>query len=485
MKEIFKELKTIHSDFKSEINSLSLKVLPKTKEIFEDFQSIFNHKTLIAIGLATVSSFASADQLPVEAIQRTFEESIKIQNIHYNPNLPTYFENKKEYQGQDTVFKNEFWQGNVATLIKNENIDEKYVDKKYNTEMKVINENRDDAFYINRIGNESTQEYINSLYTENKDDYLHYFRNHADHQNIFVRQFSFEAQPYLDDFVTYHEMAHASFEQQKSRMDKNNEINLNSNLREESHSDISALLMVAHKHNMNYDEFKKFTNEVIRARATLASEAGDTIHNSSIALTEFVRTLDKNPNIYENIAPEKISAFAAFFVNNVFEQDGKMLVSNINKLGIPTEVGGFLDALTEIRDKLVEMKKNGGSIFDTQIKMKGYQYYVGMLEEFYMKKNPEKMNEFIEAYQAGQYMKLGKMKIDMYDHFATMSDKDIQIYAVESARKVQKMDFEQYSTYMAQIVKADKIQLAHLTTAGEQIISENKEAVTKIIKNKI
>lgn len=477
------KFRKLNQEFKNNLSEVPNKVLPKTKDLFEDFRNIFNLKTLAVIGLATIGATANAaDVFPLSTIQSTFQESVKIQNVHYNPNLPTYFENKNN-NVENVTYKNEFWENNIVTLVKTASVDESIYDKKYAAQIDTIDSVLNEPYYVNRVGLNDTQEYVNKMYSQHKDDYRHYFRNSIDKRNEFVHMFEDSSKKYLDDFITYHEMAHASYEQQISRIDKHYDLKIDNLLKAESHSDVSSIFMIAHKNNMSYSEFKDFALDLMKVRSAYATGAGDYIHNSSVVLAELVQTLDKNPNIYENMTPEKISAFSAYFVTNVFNQDSSNFIKNIKNFGMPVDIVGFLDKYEEVREQLVQIEKDGKNIFQTPINTKGVSYIVGMLEDVYFTRNPEFYKEYMEAANNQEGMVMMKLKEKMYDDIKAMADKDLQILAVESAKMIKTMTFETYSGYLSQIIKPDSIHKAHTTMALDKQFSENKKELNEILKS--
>lgn len=477
------KIKELNRDFQENLSEVSIKVLPKTKELFEDFRNLFNLKTLAVIGLATIASTANAADInPLSSIEATFQESVKIQNVHYNPNLPTYFEDKTN-DFENVTYKNEFWEGNVATLVKTYSVDEKIYDKKYAKQIDTIDTILNEPYYVNRVGLNDTQEYVNKMYSQHTDDYRHYFRNSIDKRNEFVHMFEDSSKKYLDDFITYHEMAHASYEQQISRVDKNYDLKIDNILKAEAHSDVSSLFMIAHKNKMTYPEFKEFALDLMKVRSAYATGAGDYIHNSSVVIAELVQTLDKNPNIYENMSKEKISAFSAYFVTNVFNQDSKNFIKNIENFDMPVDIVGFIEKYEEVREQLIQMNKEGRNVLRTPINMKGIAYISGMLEDVYFLRNPDLFKEYAEAISNQEGMKIITLKENMYAHIRDMSDKELQVLAVESAKKVKTMTFEAYSGYLSQIIKPDSIHKAHTTMALDKQFSKNKEEVNEILKS--
>lgn len=476
------KIKELNKDFKDNLSEVSIKVLPKTKELFEDFRNLFNLKTLAVIGLATIASTANADNLPLTSIEATFQESVKIQNIHYNPNLPTYYENKNDNL-ENVTYKNEFWQGNIVTLVKTDTVDDSIYDKKYANQIESIDTLRDEPYYVSRIGIDDTQEYVNKIYAKNTDDYRHYFRNSLSNRSEFKQMFAPSSKEYLDDYITYHEMAHASYEQQISRVNKNHDLKIDNMLKAESHSDISSLFMVANKHKLNYAEFKDFALDLMKVRSAYATGVGDYIHNSSIVIAELIHTLDKNPNIYENMTNEKISAFSAYFVTNVFDQDPKNFIKNIKKFDVPVDIVDFIDKYEELREHLIQLHKDDRKVVGSTINMKNLEYISGMIEDVYFSRNPKAFEEYVEAISNQKTMLAIKLKENMYTHIRLMSDKELQIFAVESNKKVKTMTFDAYSGYLSQIVKPENIHKAHTTIALGQQFAQNKEEVNEILKS--
>lgn len=478
----FQDIKNIKDSFEFNLDDVSSNRFETTRSVFDDFKSIFNAKALAVAAMMGLSVTAgAADLLPLSSIQNSFNKSLTIANTNYNENLPTYFESKTEIY-DDITLKNEFWQGGVVTLVVGQlNDDENISDKKFSKQIKAMNQNPDRAMYVSQFDNGGDYDLNPTLYYATHSEYKHYFRNDAADINEMKLLFKPENLKYFRDYVTYHEMAHGSFEQESSKIEDGNPIKLKLMLDVESHSDVSSLLMIAQKHQLSYEQFRNLALNLSEIRSKYSAEAGDVAHNSSIVLSELIHTLDKNKNIYDNMSQDKISAFAAYFVHSVTNQDVNGLMNNMKSVGMPTRIGDFIDKFDEFRQALKKVKDQNGSIVTTPVVMNGAPFYLMVLENVYFEKNPEKLEEYNKALYNGTVMKAAAIKVNAFDEIMNQNETEKAVYAVAAGKMMKDLNFYTYSQMVSAYYPADIIIKVHNQSSLNDVFKANKQEINQII----
>jgi hypothetical protein len=478
----FKSINQLRNSFEFNLDDVASKRFETTRSIFEDFKSVFNTKSLAIAAMMGLSvSAGAADLLPLSTIQDSFNKSLTIANTNYNENLPTYFESKTEID-DDIILKNEFWKGGVVTLVVGQlNDDENISNKKFAKQIRAMNQNPDRALYVGQFDNGGQYDLNPTLYYATHSEYKHYFRNDASDINEMKKLFKPENLKYFRDYITYHEMAHGSFEQESSKIDDGNPIKLKLMLDVESHSDVSALLMVAQKHHLSYAQFRSFSLNLSEIRSQYSNEAGDVAHNSSIVLSELIHTLDDNKNIYENMSQEKISAFAAYFVHSVTNQEVNGLMNNMKSIGMPTRIGDFVDKFDEFRQALKKVKDDNGSIVTTPVVMNGAPFYLMLLENIYFEKNPEKFEEYNKALYNGTVMKAAAIKVNAFDEIMNQTNTEKAVYAVAAGKMMKDVNFYTYSQMISSYYPADTIIKVHNQSSLNAIFKSNKQEMNQMV----
>ena len=478
----FKDLKNIRDSFEFNLDDVSANRFEITRSVFDDFKSIFNAKAIAVAALMGLSiSAGAADLLPLSSIQNSFNKSLTITNTNYSDDLPTYFESKTEIY-DDITLKNEFWKGGVVTLVVGQlNDDENISNNKFSKQIKAMKQNPDRAMYVGQFDNGGDYDLNPTLYYATNSEYKHYFRNDAADIDEMKPLFKPENLKYFRDYVTFHEMAHGSFEQESSKIDDGNPIKLKLMLDVESHSDVSSLFMIAQKHHLSYAEFRNLALNLSEIRSKYSAEAGDIAHNSSIVLSELIHTLDKNKNIYENMSQDKISAFAAYFVHSVTNQDVNGLMNNMKSIGMPTRIGDFIDKFDDFRDALKKVKDQHGSIVTTPVVMNGAPFYLMVLENVYFEKNPEKFEEYNKALYNGTVMKAAAIKVNAFDEIMNQTETEKAVYAVAAGKMMKDLNFYTYSQMLSAYYPAETIIKVHNQSTLNDVFKSKKQEINQII----
>jgi hypothetical protein len=494
MSNKFKAINNLKDSFEFNLDDVSSSKFETTRSLFSNFTSAFNVKALAIAAMMGLSVGAvAAEQTPLTAIQETFNQSIKMVNSHYNENLPTYFESKGSIK-DDTTFKNEFWQGSVATLIVGD-VNDAAAPNKYREQVSLMGATSGNAIYVSEFAENplsvrkppTPTEYYNNV-----SDYKHYFRNDNTSPVLvdLKSKFKPENQMYFDDFITYHEMAHGSFEQENARINDKATLNLNTVSQLESHSDVSSLFMIANKYALNYKQFKSLTSDLIEGRSIYAGIGRDFNHNTAVVLSELLHTLDNNENIYKNMSTEKISAFSAYFVHEFFNQDPKKLFTKLESEHIPTSINQFLKGFEEYRDVLKKVQSENGFILD-QPKMGGGPFYMYMVEDIYFTRNPDKFEAFNAASAGGYITKAAGIKMAAVQSFMDQSESEKAIYAVEAHKFMKNLTVDTYSNYLSSYYNPSAITKIHDQSVLSEVFKNNKAEINKeisaerVIKNKL
>jgi hypothetical protein len=478
----FNQIKDLRESFEFNLDDVSFNKFETTRALLNDFRSMFNVKALAVAAMMGLSVGAlAAEPTPLTNIQDSFNKSVTIVNTNYNENLPTYFESKMTID-DDITLKNEFWKGSVVTLVVGDiNDDATISDNKFSDQINIMRANKNMAAYVSQFDMTGNQGIDSKVYYATQSEYKHYFRNTSSELDEMKNLFKPENKKYFRDYVTYHEMAHGSFEQESSKIDDLNPIKLKLLIEVESHSDISSLLMIAQKHKLSYEEFRNLTLNVLEIRSGFSNTNGDIWHNSSVVLSEFIHTLDNNKNLYQNMSQEKISAFAAYFVHSVTNQDVNGLMKNMQSIGMPTRIGDFVDKFEDFREALKKVDSENGSIVTTPIKMNGAPYYMTMLENIYFEKNPAKFEEYNKNLVNGSVMKAAAIKVNAFNEIMNQNETEKAVYAVAAGKMVKDLSFITYSQMLSAFYSPDIIIKVHSESSLSDVFKANKKEINQII----
>lgn len=480
----FDTIKNIKNSFEFNLDDVASNRFENTRSLFNNFRSAFNIKALsIAVMMGLSISSVAAEQVPLTAIQDTFNQSIRMVNSNYNENLPTYFENKATIK-DDIILKNEFWKGSVSTLIIGD-FNESVADMNYSEQVSIMAQTNGNAIYISEFANnELAPKKLPTVdeYYHNASEYKHYFRN--DSSSFLLNEMKARLKPenkiYFDDFITYHEMAHGSFEQENSRLNDNAVLGMHSQLQLEAHSDVSSLLMVANKYALDYNQFKSLTNDLLQIRSLYAGAGRDFTHNTALVLSELLYTFDRNKNIYKNMSTDKISAFSSYFVHAVCNQDPNKLFQKLEAENIPTSVNQFLIGLEEFRTNLKKVQSENGYILDSP-KMGGGPFYMYMVENIYFSRNPEKYTAYNEARTGGFITRASSIKMAAIQEIINQSDEEKSIYAVEAHKFMKTMSVELYINYLSSYYNPSDVPKVHNQAVLADVFKKNKDEINKQI----
>lgn len=477
----FNQIKDLRESFEFNLDDVSTSKFETTRSLFDNFTSAFNVKALAIAAMMglSVGSFA-ADAVPLTAIQDTFNQSMQMTNSNYKESLPTYFENKQTIKS-DITLKNEFWNGSVVTLVVGDAVSNEIEDAKYEKQIYLMNKAAGTALYVSEfISRDDTDE---NYYTA-QNTYKHYFRN--DHSNLvdFEDRFRQNNKRYFDDYITYHEMAHASFEQENSRLTTNIALHLTPN-QFEAHADVASLLMVANKNAMKYEDFRDLVLNIAEVRSYYAAAVKDTSHNSSITLIELVHTLDENKNLYDKMSMEKISAFAAYFVHGVYNQDPQQLLYKLDNSAIPVKIEEFLEGMDKFRDALKDLDSKSRSIVTSDIDMGGAPFYTDIFEKIYFERNPKKFDEYNEAIANNNVMKAAGITVNAFKEIMNHDDTEKAVYAVAANKMMRHTTFDLYSNSLSNFYAPTAIIKIHDSAVLTDLFKANRNEMNKIISSDI
>lgn len=481
MNPIFDSIQKIRDNFDTNLDDTKYNSFRATKSILSDFKEIFNPKNLFIAAMFATSSANAFDNPQI--IDKVFNDSLKIQSIHYNENLPTYFENKKAIEGlqRDTILKNEFWEGNVTTLIFDD-IDEniaKEINPNYKENIVILNQNNQPAYAKRYSIDQINQEKVNDFFS-GVDKYHHLIKNNGTVLEG-IKENIIESNRYLvDDFITYHEMAHSTYEQNVAQYLNflHLDLNISDVLRAETHSDISSLLMVSKKHNLSFEEFKSFAVDLATFRGYAAKQIGDLQHNSATALLDLVHNLEENKYIYTSLDKEKISAFSAYYVDQLHKTPSEFLVKDLNKIGIETDI-------TSLIKNIEQVKKNIGNSGElSQLNGKDL-FYLNFMQDTYYKLNPNKFKELSNSLTDKEDLLKSKyvsLLVETNLSFKGLTDSDIMVYAVNMNRKLKEINYSEYSNSLSGIagVNIDKFYTKSLLSDH---FNDSKKELKEVIKH--
>lgn len=471
------KIKDIKNKFSDNLDNINYQFFSGTKDVLFNFKEIFNPKNVF-IAAIFISSNVTANE-NIDLIDKVFNDSIKVQSIHYNKDLPEYFINKEtiESNKKDIILQNDFWPGNVSTLVFGD-VDNEFIPKNLSEIQHLNSLNRmSEPAYLNRFNLMKLEQKDVNDFFNGHDNYHHFMKNEGNLTQFIINISKQENHKYIKDFITYHEMAHSSYEQNITKY--KNFISLDFNISEEvkfeTHSDIAGLLMTAKKNGLNYDEFKSLSLDVAKFRALYTKENLDFGHNSALAIIDLIHNLDDNQYIYNTMAEEKISSFSAFYVSELNKSNSKDLLSILNKSGIKTDIDSLVNKITDLKDKIKESGTenfNGSQFF----------YFIYMQEEFY-KRNPEAREELVSLSKKNspfddRYIKkIGENNLKLSE----LTENDIMIYAVNLNKTFKTIDYNTFSTSFTQVL-GENVNKFYKKSLLANDFEENKSKLEKSIK---
>lgn len=482
MNKYLQDILKTKNDF--ELNNETQKEsFPLTQSVLSNFKESFKTNAVALVALIGLSTAAvGADFQPVDSIQKVYEESLSISNIYYKDSLPTYIESKEKLKEseKDTILKNDFWENNIVTLVVGDADDDivNEVDKeKYKLQLKVLaasvigNDVSGGAQFIKKY---SDQEKVDSIYS-GKNDYKYFFK--ADHDGIAVQMFtnyvSEENKKYMQDFITFHEMCHASYEQEISSINKHATFDLSDIVSYEAHSDVAALLMIGKKHHLSTKELVSVIHDIASFRANNRLERGDTGHNSAIILTELENLIKNNPKVYEDMNPKKISSFSAYFVNNLNSNFNKKVIApTLERVGLNIDILGIKEHTKIIQAELKQLvdtsspDKTLAFLTPDAVKvavynevMTAYIYRLPMdkqkevIATFQESRNAELLSDIMKASR-----KITEINSNFIRDFTKMTDKELDSYAVIVSKKFNNLSLSNYSDTITLLGRSDKLE---------------------------
>lgn len=491
----FEKLLSIKEQFSNNIETTNSSSFKLTESLTNNFTKAFSLKTLAIAGLLGLSVDASAvDFQPVDSIQNVYEESLKTVNIHYQSQLPTFSEIKYELvdNRQDTMLKNDFWQNNVSTIVYGE-IDDDLIDehdvKKYGKNLAAFSANASSsgAFFIKKI---ASQEKVDNIYGDN--DYKYYFQADSEGSsvNMLAAYMPEEYHTLFKEFIVYHEMAHGSFEQELSSINKHSTFDLSTSFTQEIHSDIAGALMTAKKNNLSAEESREFIIELAKVRATHTTKAADLEHNTTIALMELSNSIKDNPKIYENLSQEKISSFSAYFSHNLNKKfDKKVIQDSFSRIGFETDILGTKERIIDLQEKMLQSGKQSSYYYTPNHVFENLTYN-DLFETYIVRGGEERTKHFVETFQTfydsqGQNLSASVALNKIHDEFRTFiaeaDNRDIDIFAVAISRKTQDMEFHKYSNMLVTALNPERLPKFYKYNSFKETF-ENK-SLNKIISN--
>lgn len=481
MNPIFDSIKKIRDNFDTNLDDTKYNSFRATKSILSDFKEIFNPKNLFIAAMFATSSANAFDNPQI--IDKVFNDSLKIQSIHYNEKLPTYFENKEtiEKLKKDTILKNEFWKGNVTTLVFDD-VDEniaKEINPNYKENIDVLNQNDQPAYAKRYSKDEINQEKVNDFFS-GSDKYHHLIKNDGSIIEGIKERISVSNRYLVDDFITYHEMAHSTYEQNVAQYLNflHLDLNISDSIRAETHSDISSVLMVAKKHNLSFEEFKSFATDISTFRGYAAKQIGDLHHNSSTALLDLVYNLEDNEYIYNTLDKEKISSFSAYYVDQLYKTPSETLMKNLNKIGLETDVVSLIENIEKVSKNI----GNAGQLINLNAKE---HFYLNFMQDAYYKLNPKKMKELIDASNDSEDLLKSKyvsLLVETNLSFKSLTDSETMIYAVNINKKLKAINYSEYSNSITGVAGSE-INKLYTDSLLSDHFNESKKELKEAIKH--
>lgn len=476
----FDKIKKIKNSFEENLENTNYKSFLATKEILYNFKEIFNPKNLAIVALFSTTSAYAFDS--PELINKSFEDSIKIQSLYYNEQLPEYFSNKSiiEQNKKDIVLKNEFWKNNVTTLVfeeadenlLNNNLD-KEIAQSFSEEKGIISKHKE-AVYVKRYStNEITDEHYKK-FVSTMNTYPNFIKNEGANVASAIKEYIPDNyKPLVEEFITYHEMAHSSYEQLISQYKKFTEINfdLSSSVSFESHSDLSSLILTSKNNNLSFEEFSEFAKGLANFRSQRAFTHNDSGHNSSGVLLDFINNKNSK-EIYETIHKDKISSFSAYYIEQLSKIDSKIFLKKINNLGLETDIDSILDYINIIKDKTL---KNEKDFSVSQL------IYHNSMQEVMLKRDPhlkEIIDDIVEG--KGNYSTYDILEV-INKNIKNMDEKEKLIYAVNINKKMKNLTYSDFYNIFNTVVGSN-FNKHHKNSYLDEHFSENKSEIKNSIK---
>lgn len=481
MKSIIQKIKDISENFDYNLDDTKYSSFAGTKSIFNNFKEIFNPKNLF-IAAIFITGNAQAFDSP-ELINKVFHESLTRQSIHYNENLPTYFENKStiEDNKKDIVLKNELWKGNVTTLVFDD-VDKDLMDDiiAESKESILLINSQNQPVYVKKYDKKSLEQKAVDNFFNGNDNYYHLIKNSGSVVEDIKNSIAEPQRKFVEDFITYHEMAHSSYEQNLSQYSNYSTIdfNIGDSLKAETHSDIASILLVSKKNNLSFNEFKDLATEIAKFRAQSIQQRADHEHNSSTAIIDLVKNLEKNEYVYTTLAQDKISSFSAFYVDQLHKTNSDVLVDKLESIGLETDITNLIEKISTVSNNITS---NGGlnNLSPQDI------FYFLQLQKVYFGMNPEKNKELVNSIEDKDDMfkiKYNSLMKDVTLHFKGLTEEEITIYAVHVNKSLKNIDYTTYSNLITTAV-GDKF----VKYYGDSVLSENfndsEKTLKRVLKN--
>jgi hypothetical protein len=476
----FEKIKEIKNNFEENLEKTNYKSFLATKEILYSFKEIFNPKNIAIVALFSTSGAYALDS--PELINKSFQDSVKIQSLYYNEQLPEYFSNKAiiEQNKKDIILKNEFWKNNVVTLVFEEADDnllnnelDKEITQSFSEEKGIISKHQE-AVYIKRYStNEITEDHYNK-FVNTTNTYPNFMKNEASNVSVAIKEHIPDNYKHLvEEFITYHEMAHSSYEQLISQHKKFTELNfdLTSAVSFESHSDLSSLILTSKNNNLSFEEFAEFSKGLANFRSQRVFTHNDVAHNSSGVLLDFINNKNSK-EIYETIHNDKISAFSAYYIEQLSKIDSKIFFKKVNDLGVKTDIDSILDNINIIKDKTLKNEKD----FDL-IQL----IYHNSIQEVMIKRDPhlkEIVDDIVEG--KGNYSSYDILEV-INKNIKNMDEKEKIIYAATINKNMKNLTHSDFYN-MFNAVAGNKFTQYYTSSYLEDDFSKNKLEIKNAIK---
>lgn len=240
-----------------------------------------------------------------------------IVNYNYNSDLPSLKEVELSSL-KSGIYQNPFVDNNIATIIVDKKLPEEInTYQKARTIVKSFLSDTEGSYHINDTKN------IAAL-VSGKDSSYHII--HIDSNQInYIKELYPENLRYLiDDYVVFHEIAHAHPQQYYLSRDFHNPQRDLIPKQLEITSDISALLKVKETNNLNIDEFNNFLDATINFRL---KEYYSDSHSTALGIKLFKEHFNNNIDMYNSLDNKeqymKAIAFAKFTTQYNFADDLK------------------------------------------------------------------------------------------------------------------------------------------------------------------
>lgn len=460
MSKLLNQIRQIKDSFDFNLENTPDEQFSLSKLVGEGLSQAFSLKGVALASLLGISSVAQAGPLQevtsffkgtpsieagnyqdISTIEKVYKDSLKIVNINYNEHLPTFNQSVSDLHARkDTIVQNPFWNKNVSTIVFDD-IDQNLlsgVDKAdYSKQLGILQETKSMYQVIRRLDQEKVD-----LFYSGVDDYKHFIRFDSDTINIMKERIPERFHPYFVEHIVMHEMAHGSYEQDHSSINRLAEFNLQDGQSKEIHSDLAGALMMAKNENMSAKDFTEYLGAYASMRTYFVQDKSDMLHNSTLALLELRNTIANNPSLYNNMQKEKISSFVGYFTHNLVNNDfSKQSAVFFDRVGYENTILDIQGYLNSYRGKLSDEK---AIITPAEGVVKN------LLFNEYLKDHPKILEKLADPHT--RYDAQVEANTGFVEYVNSMTDKDVTVSAVRVSKAFPKLPFLEVSNLVSSVV---------------------------------